>query len=377
MNQTEYLGKGKIEKLREILSEVNPKHIFLVTGKNSYTLSGAEEIINKILPEKNYTRFNDFTPNPKLEDIMKGCELLSENKSELIIAIGGGSVIDTAKLINVFDSNHKAPIDYITKKQELTKKLLPFIAIPTTAGAGSEATHFAVVYVDGIKYSLAHEWLLPDYAIVDPDMIKSQPRMVAAASGMDALAQSIESYWSVNSTEKSKEHSTTAIKLIIRNFVKNVNQQDEFTLEAMALGAHYAGKAINITKTTAPHALSYTFTSKLGVPHGHAVMLNLLKIYEFNSNVSEEDCMDSRGVNYVKETIYQLNFLLGCKNKQQTITKLGNMMDEVGLERDLSKLGVDEDFKKLISEGVNYERLKNNPRKLTKEDIESLFKDSA
>ena len=166
-------------------------------------------------------------------------------------------MIDMGKLINVFSSHTKKRVEIIKGKKKLNKRLNTFIAIQTTAGSGSEATHFAVVYYKNKKYSLADKNLIPDLAIVDFFFTKSLNKYVTACSGFDALSQAIESYWSVNSNAKSKMFSEKAIKILKKNLVQVVNRPTRKNREAVMLASHLAGKAINITKTTAPHALSY------------------------------------------------------------------------------------------------------------------------
>lgn len=372
MKQKEFIGKGSILKLNDILSEIKPKNIFLVTGRSSYSTSGAKNILDKLLETYNVVQFNDFETNPKFEEVIKGIHMYRRKNFDLVIAVGGGSVMDVAKLINIFAANPGKPEDYIKKEIEITKKGKPLVAIPTTSGSGSEATHFAVVYIDGIKYSLSHEFILPDWCIVDSNLAMSMPANVAAASGMDALSQAIESYWSVNSTLESKKHSEAALKLIMGNLIQSINIPSVKSRDAMAKGAFLAGKALNIAKTTAPHALSYMMTSQLGLAHGHAVGLTLGPVLEYNANVSEDDCNDNRGSKYVRNIINQIISLLGVKTPEQAKTKIKTLMKQIHLETDTKKLGISNKTIEMIIENVNIERLKNNPRKFP--DKESIRK---
>ncbi|MEO8666060.1 MAG: phosphonoacetaldehyde reductase, partial [Ignavibacteria bacterium] len=279
MTQKEFIGIGELGRLGEILKLKDSDKIFLVTGKKSYESSGAEKIINEQLKNYEFKRFSDFEENPKLEDIKTGIELF-KNGYDMIIAVGGGSVIDVAKLINVLSSQKNSPEEIIADNSKIKNKGKYFAAIPTTAGAGSEATHFAVVYKNKEKFSVAHEYIYPDTVIIDPQLTYNLPKAVTAISGIDALSQAVESYWNVYSTDKSKHYATQSIKLIIENLEKAVNKPDEDSRFNMSLAANLAGKAINITKTTAPHALSYSMTSYFGVPHGQAVSITLGEFLE-------------------------------------------------------------------------------------------------
>ena len=275
MNQKEYFGWGSIKNLEEIIKKENPKNIFLVTGKSSYTSSGAQEQIEKILFGMRITRFSDFSINPKLEEIQKGIDLFKKIEYDLVIAVGGGSPIDVAKSINLLSLNSESAKQYITGKSQILQAGKPFVAIPTTSGSGSEATKFAVVYINKQKYSLASDLLLPTYSIIDPQFVMSLPAYQTAATGMDALSQTIESYWSIHSTSESKGYSKDALKLLLENLEGAVNSPTKENKEKVAKASNLAGKAINITFTTACHAISYPLTSHYGVSHGHAVGLTL------------------------------------------------------------------------------------------------------
>ena len=256
-------------------------------------------------------------------------------------------------------------------EKEITKKGNNLIAIPTTSGSGSEATHFAVIYIDKKKFSLSHEFILPICSIVDSELTKNLPKEIAASSGMDALCQSIESYWAVNSSDISKEYARDAIKLIIENLENYVNENNEENREIMAKASHLAGKAINISKTTAAHAISYGFTSYLGIQHGHAVSLTLPYFIKFNNEISEESNNDKRGVEYVKNTMKELFDLLSVKTSMEAQKKIINLMQRIGLKTELSESA---DKINLILNSVSLERLENNPRKVKREDLMEILK---
>ena len=380
MKQQEYLEFGSIKELDSILQNHNPKKIFLVTGRNSYEICGAKKTIEPMLDSYKHVRFYDFSTNPKLKDIEKGISLFRENQCDFVIAVGGGSVIDVAKSVNVLGSNKANPLDYVTKKEKITNKGKPFVAIPTTAGSGSEATHFAVIYIDKTKYSLAHEFILPDYCIVDPVFTDNLPPDITASTGIDALGQAIESYWCINSTEESKECAAKAIPLIMDNLKKAVNsvnnpsEKSREARDAMALAAHLAGKAINISKTTASHAISYPITSFFNIPHGHAVGLTLPSMIEYNADVSEKDLLDKRGVKYVKNTIKEIVEMIGAKTSSEAKEKLTFLMQDIGLKTTLNELGLQKsDLDIIIKNGFNPERVKNNPRQITSEQLKEIL----
>ena len=319
MNQIEFKN---IEKLKEIIIQNNCENIFLLTGKKSYEDSGAKRVIDLILKNMNVTHINDFDTNPTLKDAKRIVQIFKGSKYDLIIAIGGGSVIDMAKLVNVFTANNDKPIKLIKKETLIINKGLPFVAIPTTSGTGSEATHFAVIYVNKIKYSLADQKMLPDYVILDSTFTLNLPKKISASTGLDALSQAVESYWAVGATNKSKEYASQSIKLIVKYFVDSVNNPSKENKEKILEASNLAGKAINISKTTAPHAISYSFTSFFGVPHGHAVGLTLGKILLFNYDVSDEDCQDSKGPEFVKGAILKICSYLGVKTPLEAKKKL-------------------------------------------------------
>ena len=237
------------------------------------------------------------------------------------------------------------------------------IAIPTTAGSGSEATHFSVVYIDKLKYSLAHDFLLPDYCILDAKLTMSTPKHVSANSAADALTQSIESIWSINST-KSIDYAK-AIKLLIDNVENAVNFQNFESKQNILYGSHMAGKAINITKTTACHAISYPMTSYFGVSHGNAVALTLPELLIWNFQVTDANVNDKRGVRFVKNSILKIVDLFGCDTVDETSIKITQLLKKLGLGTSLKDFDIiSREQQDLIISNVNIERMGNNPRKL-------------
>ncbi|NOQ55618.1 MAG: iron-containing alcohol dehydrogenase [Nanohaloarchaea archaeon] len=376
VQQKEYLDTGILQALEEILSKHNPKSIFFVTGKNSYNLCGAEKMLEPIFEKYKHVRFSDFSVNPKLDDVLKGVSLFLERKCDFVVAIGGGTVLDIAKLVNIFSENKANPQDYILKKEQISVKGHPLAAIPTTAGSGSEATHFAVVYIDKTKYSLAHEYILPDYAVVDSSLMMSLPQKITAFTGMDALCQAIESYWNVKSTEESKNYASQAIKLIIENLEDAVLNNSDISKKAMALAAHLAGKAINISQTTACHAISYPITSYFGIPHGHAVGLTMPSMIVYNYGVSKDDVLDRRGAGYVKKTMEDFFEILGVGGAEEAGEKISELMSSIGLCTRLNELNITKnDIDMIVRNGFNPDRVKNNPRKITENCLRDMLEE--
>ena len=207
------------------LYDLNKLNIFYVTGKKSFELSGAKDyIINNISNGKILNQFNDFSANPKFDDVKKGVKLFKEGNYNCVVAIGGGSVIDMGKLIAFYAEN--GIVDFYTTVSEPFSVSFPIVAIPTTAGSGSEETHFAVIYNKGVKYSVAHPSLKPTYKILIPDFAFNCPKEQKLISALDAFCQSIESYWSKGATEESQKYSLMALTLLKENLENGLIKND-------------------------------------------------------------------------------------------------------------------------------------------------------
>lgn len=374
MKQKIIKSPGSMDKLSKILWEYRPGRILLVTGKKSYVTSGAKDQLGKIIAEFDCSRFCDFKVSPRLWDIEKGVEKLKNENCDFILGIGGGSVIDTAKAISVLACNEGNAEDYVKGIKKLTGKKIPSVIIPTTAGTGSESTHFSVIYIGKTKYSLAGEAVLPDYAVLDHVFNRGIPPGIAASSGMDALCQAIESFWSVNSTEESRRFSFHAITLAISSIEKAVNAPDDASRKKMLLASNLAGRAINIAKTTAAHAVSYPFTSYFNIPHGHAVALTLPHFIEFNDAVDTDSIQDARGVLFVRGVMKELLEILGCTTASDAKNKISIILKNIGLETSLSNLGISSnDLDIIIKNGFTPQRVKNNPRILTEAQLRRLL----
>ena len=373
--QREFFGYGSLKKLKVICDEFKSKNVFLVTGKKSFAFSGAERTVKSFLKDVKYTQFNNFDSTPTISDVKDGIVSLKKINPDLVIAIGGGSVIDMAKTINVLALNEGEPALYIINKKKIEKPGLPLIAIPTTAGTGSEATSFATIYIEKVKYSLSGEKLtLPTVSIVDPSLTESMPRYITASTGMDVLCQGIESIWSIKSTEKSRKYAYSAVKIAFNTLEKAVNNPDKESRLKMAKAANLSGKAINISKTTASHSISYPITAHFGILHGHAVALTIPEITEFNYNISKKDCNDKRGVEFVKRRLNDIFRLIESKNEIRAKDKIKNLMDKIGLETRLSKLNIDKkDFELIVEKGFTADRMDNNPRKIKKTELKNML----
>jgi len=363
---------GSLRRLIDVVAEASPTGIAVFTGGRSFSASGAIEIVARAVNGLPIARIGHVTPNPTLEDVVRAREQYLKVEPELIIAVGGGSVIDLAKTVRAVA---KAP-DVRTAITDGPPAGTgpPLVAIPTTAGTGSEATHFATVYIDGVKHSVTNRNMRPDVVILDPELTASLPPDITASTGLDALAQAIESMWSTRSTEESRRYSAAALDRLTHAIEGAVLEPDLALRTAMLDGAHLAGRAIDISRTTAAHALSYALTARYGVPHGHAAALTLGPLLVYNAAVSDADVRDSRGVRHVRTVIAAISDLLGAADAERAGRSIQQLIERIGLPARLSAVGVHSaDDRAALAESVDVERLDNNPRALTHERLVALL----
>lgn len=342
--------------------------VLLVCGKsiekqniNAYFESVEERLGTKVI------RFMDFSSNPSYESIQKGVEAFRNKSCQGILAVGGGSAMDVAKCIKLYADMKGNGDGGAWLKQTAVPNVIPFLAIPTTAGTGSEATRFAVVYYEGAKQSITSECFIPGTVLMDADMLKTLPEYQKRATMMDALCHAIESFWSVNSTEESKVYSRQAINMIMvhmEGYLANTHEGNA----GMLLAANMAGKAINITQTTAGHAMCYKITSIFGCAHGHAAALCDRVLYPWMiENI--EKCSDPRGVEYLKTTLDEIGQAMGCEDSKQGADKLNQLFNNLKLE--IPEAAADQ-FQ-LLKTSVNTVRLKNHPITLDTDTIDFLY----
>ncbi len=333
--------------------------VFVVCDSSYPFLNIKSDIENMGKP---HVLFSDFTPNPIYEDVCKGIDLFQITKCDSILAVGGGSAIDVAKCIKLAvlakEGNEAIIPPLVSQRLPIDGAKIPFIAIPTTAGTGSESTHNAVMYYEGAKQTVTNDGVLPDYAVLEPSVLKTLPLYQKKCTMMDALCQGIESWWSVNSTEESYEYSRKTVELIMANWRKYIFENDDEAAAQIMLAANYGGRAINITQTTAAHAFSYKITSIYKLPHGHAVAVCLPEIWEF-MNGHMDKCIDSRGQEYLVGIFKQISKSMGCANPIETIELFHQMMNEMDLKNPVA-VNKEEELE-ILSASVNPVRLKNNP----------------
>lgn len=361
-------GNNMYEWLEQILTEHNADKILLVCdGSIKFLkLDRYFEILEAKLGME-VIRFQDFVPNPTYESVVEGVKILNQNNCKIIIAVGGGSAIDVAKCIKLF-SNMSLERCYL--QQPIITNDVCLIAVPTTAGTGSEATRYAVIYYNGIKQSVSDLSCIPAYVLFDPTLLDTLPVYQKKATMMDAFCHAIEAYWSVNSTDESKAFSKMAISIILEGmdgYIANTRVGNE----KMQKAAYYAGRAINISQTTAGHAMSYKLTSLYGISHGHAVAICLPPIWDYML-AHIKDCIDPRGEEYLQQTFDELATLLGCQTGKKAVVCFERSLEKLELKAPEMRDNHDLD---ILVQSVNPNRLKNNPNRFTSETLSQLYED--
>ena len=367
-------GEGALEAIFPLLDELRARRVLLVVDRGAYDASGAKARLSEGLAAYEVTVFDEIRPNPPLEDVERGIEAFRRSDPDVVVAIGGGSALDVAKAIGVCGVSPASARDLITGSAPIGMDGPPMFAVPTTAGTGSEATHFAVVYVDGKKRSFAHPFVRPEFAILDPSLTHGLPRSVTLPSGLDALSQALESIWSVGADAETEKVAEQAATRALANLAQALEGSDEARKEMM-LAAHLAGRAIDVTKTTGPHAASYGLTSKYGVPHGLAVALTFAGFLRLNGSVDASNCNDPRGPDSVRDRVDDVVRLLGASNVDEAVERWDELLRRLGAPTRLREIGVVEGDLEGLVEGIDLVRLANHPRQISRDEALLLLKE--
>jgi len=357
-------GNGAIHGLAEVVSGLGARRVLLVCGGRSFEASGAAAALTDLERVAQVRRWSDFRANTDAADLVHGLSIMDEFGPDLVLGVGGGSAMDMAKLLCAF-----AGVTDEVRLHEAIHAGAPaagrgprLVLAPTTSGSGSEATHFAVVYIGEEKFSIADQSLLPDAVILDPALTLSGSAYQRATSGIDAVAQAVESLWAVGGSPVSRRYARHALGHLLPAIETFVNAPDDASARGMAIGSHLAGRAINVSKTTAAHALSYGITKRYGLSHGHAVAMTLGAFIESHATAPAEALQPAISPERHAEAMELVLAALGATDPADGRARFVGLAGRIGLTIGLAGIGADDQVAiKALAATVNAERLGNNP----------------
>lgn len=351
--------------MSEIFKTKKYKKIFILSGEKSFKFSKAKFFFKRIFEEKLTKVFYKKFKNPKISELNVILKSINSFNPDLIFAIGGGSVIDYAKLTSNIIGRKKVNIINLKNKFFLKKKV-PVWAFPTTAGSGAEATEFSVIYSGIKKFSIKKKTMLPDKYFHIPELVINSKKHIRSSSALDSVSQALESSFSRSSNQLSFQYSLKSLALSLKYFKSYLLKPNKQNTKKMLYAAYLSGKAINIAKTNGPHALSYFFSEKYLLNHGHAVFLTTPEFIFYNyNNLKKSRCDFDLKKRY--EYIFKI---FKVKNIYELYNELINLRKLSKLEFDFKKLNIDiKKIRKKFILNVNKERLRNNPIHVNAKDI--------
>ena len=370
-----YSGENSLENIKTIILEnkVNKLAVFTDKGIESAGLldypmnfvkeTGVEVIILDELPAE-----------PTYSEVQKLVDQFKESKADFIMAVGGGSVIDTAKLASILVTDEYGVYELLDQPK-LAKKCIKTLVIPTTAGTGAEATPNAIVAVPEreLKIGIVNEEMISDYVILDAIMIKKLPRKIAAATGVDALAHAIECFTGNKANTFSDLFALEALDIILSNIIPACDDAEAMDAKnKMQIASFYAGVAITASGTTAVHALSYPLGGKYHIAHGVSNAILLAPVMRFNEPV----CRTKFAIAYDR-CVHGEKTCTSMEEKSEFIIKqLEHIVKHLDIPTSLSTFGVPaSDLDVLVKAGMEVTRLlDNNMRKVTPEDAREIYK---
>lgn len=342
----------------------NKKNIILIIGgQKSYHKSGANLFFKKLLKNNKVEYYFKNSAYPEIKEVKIIAKIIKKIKPNLIFAIGGGSVMDLAKIANIIDLKKTL----INKKEIITKKkLAKLIAIPLTAGSGAEATSTAVLYLGKKKISVEGDQVKPDHFFLASDLVKNTPKKIKGPAIFDCISQAVESLFSLKANSKSIFYALKSLRISINYALDYFNKPNSLNSKKMIFAAHYSGKAIDISRTIASHAISYPFTSLFGFSHGRAIAVSFVAILKYNF-FNQRD-------SYSKKKYQKLFKLTKSKNINELAEYFDNIILSLGIEtkKNNSKINFKKNWPK-ISRNINLKRLLNNPVKLKKVHIKKIL----
>lgn len=365
------VGKGSLAKLPEIAKKLGGTHGFIISGphlnKMSIVKSCADALENAGISVDTYT---ETEGNPSVETVDKAAAAFKESGADFIIALGGGSPMDVAKAVGVV-AKYGGSITEYEGGGKVPGDIIPLIAIPTTAGTGSEVTAFSVITDHSRNYKLTvfSYKLIPSYAILDPELLTTAPVSVAAACGIDAMVHALEAYISKDSSPFTDAMAEKALELIGKNIRKYVaDRSDIQAAENMLMGSLFAGIAFSWARLGDVHAMSHPVSAFFNVPHGVANAILLPTIVEYNALADNGKYL--KIYNYISRTPVLENEF----EPLMLVELLKNLNAQLGIPASLSEVGVTADkFDAMADDAMKSGNIAVNPRSTTKKDVLSLY----
>lgn len=364
-------GMGSLKKLPEIIKANNSEHVFLISDHGLEGI-GVVKKIKDIIEEGGLkcTTYLDVKPNPTIDIVNEAASLYKGCGASSVVALGGGSPMDVAKAVGVLATYGGTITDY-EGNYKVPGPIVPMIAIPTTAGTGSEVTASAVITDEerNYKFTVFSFEMLPKYAVLDPELIMTAPASIAAACGIDALIHAIEAYLSRNANPFSDCMAEKAMELIggnLRRFVSN--RQDEEAACAMMIGSTFAGISFASARLGNVHAMSHPVSAYFHVPHGVANAVLLPTVMEYNA------LADNGRYEVIYNYIREGNEEIEGFNPKMLVDEVSKMNASLGIPASLSAVGVTEDFISIMAEdAMKSANVLANPRQSTVKDIINLY----
>lgn len=356
-------GRDSFKEVPTLCRNLGHK-VLIITGEASTKRSGAlDYLLSSLSQLGKEIRVFTVRPEPSAEDVDRARE--SAKGSDFIIGIGGGSALDVAKATSALVNEEAPTAHFLFGQAEISRPPIPSIAIPTTAGTGSEVTQVSVLIgeKDGerVKTSIHHPNLLPRYAVLDPNLTLTCPPSLTAASGADALAHCIESFFSLGANSLSDAIAMQGTALIMNNLKRAYEKGDYESREAMLLGSLLGGISLSIAHLGAVHSLAHSLGALKGIPHGIACGIFLPRVLRVNLPA-------------IKEKAEKLANYLGI-DPASFVDEVENLLRAINIPKNLGEIGVKEEEVERIVEGCKYSRsLRYNPKPLSKDDLYSLVK---
>ena len=380
LNETSYFGNGAREVLAEEITKRGFKKVFLVSDK-SLVEAGVAAKVEEELKKANieYTLYSEIKPNPTIKNVLDGVEACKQSGADLIVAVGGGSSMDTAKGISIVMTNpDRSDIRSLNGLSNTVNKGMPVIAMPTTAGTAAEVTINYVITDEERKIKMVcvdpHD--IPIIAIVDTELMASMPKGLAAATGLDALTHAVEGYITKAHNLMSDMFHMKAIKLIFENLSKAVNDKDPEAIEKMGYAQYIAGMGFSNVGLGIVQSMYHQLGAVYDTPHGIANAMLLPTVMRFNGENPET-------AQRFREILCEIGRPDAAHlNDQDVINTFVWMISElsksVGVTQKITDYGAKaEDFEMLAEKAMQDPCKPGNPREVSKEEFVELFRRAA